>query len=352
MRLFGFIGFCESRVPTSPSESRPMHNSNSVVSQDNEPIILKFDPDHKRIAQSKSDEQTRSDEQTLGQFIPLIYHYNMLQDSDRVGAFRAAIDLLVQPGMRVAELGSGTGILSSFAARRGATVDAVERNPELVKCSRQFIRSNGLHEKVNVISEDASLWMPTEPIDVVICEMLHVGLLREKQAQVIAAFKENYRKRFGNKLPIFIPEVSILLCQPVEQSFDFAGYVAPIPLFQAPVETQPRTKQVAPLAPYQTIAYDQTIPATIRIEQSYEADFDANVNAIRLVTQNVLAIDMSKQQAITWANQCLVLPLESSFQCRTGESIHLSLGYEIGQQIESVRYNAFTVIRSMQRKVA
>lgn len=311
-----------------------------------EPIILKFDPDHKRAAQAKTDEQT------LGQFIPLIYHYNMLQDPDRVGAFRAAIDLLVKPGMRVAELGSGTGILSSFAARRGATVDAVERNPELVKCSRQFIQSNGLQKQINVIADDASSWIPTEPIDVVICEMLHVGLLREKQAQVIAAFKENYKKRFGDKLPIFIPEVTILMCQPVEQSFDFSGYVAPIPLFQAPVEIQPRTKQIAPLTPYQTIAYDQPIPTTMRVEQSYEADFDANVNAIRLVTQNVLAIDMANQHAITWANQCLVLPLESSFTCRTGETIHLSLEYETGQQIESVRYRVSPMTRSLKQRAA
>jgi predicted RNA methylase len=318
----------------------------TATRSNDEPIILRFDANHRR------GDRTKSDEQTLGQFIPLIYHYNMLQDSDRVGAFRAAIELLVQPGMRVAELGSGTGVLSSFAARRGATVDAVERNPELVKCSRGLIRSNGLQKQINVIAEDAALWTPSEPIDVVICEMLHVGLLREKQAQVITAFKENYQKRFGNKLPIFIPEVSILMCQPVEQSFDFAGYVAPIPMFQAPVENQPRTKQVAPLTAYQTIAYDQAIPTTMRVEQSYEADCDANVNAIRLVTQNVLAIDMSKQHAITWANQCLVLPLEASFSCRTGETIQLSLDYEAGQQIETARYRASTAIRSMQRKVA
>jgi len=317
-----------------------------VACSHDEPIILKFDANHRRIDPAKSDEQT------LGQFIPLVYHYNMLQDEERVGAFRAAIELVVQPGMRVAELGSGTGILSSLAARRGATVDSIERNPELVKCSREFIKANGLEKRIRVIAEDASLWMPTEPIDVVICEMLHVALLREKQAQVITAFKENYQKRFGKKLPVFIPEVSILMCQPVEQSFDFSGYVAPIPLFQAPVETHPRTKPVAPLVPYQTIAYDQNIPIAMKVDQAYDAVDDANVNAVRLVTQNVLAIDMIKQEAITWANQCLVLPLESPFSCKTGETIHLSLDYQAGQQIESVRYRASLLTGSVQRRVA
>lgn len=319
-----------------------MHQSVKVFRPHTEPAILKFDPDRNRSGRPQSDEQT------LGQFIPLVYHYNMLQDEDRIGAFRAAIEYLVQPGMRVAELGSGTGILSSFAASRGAIVDAVERNPELIKCSRQFIKANGFEHQIRVIAEDASSWTPSEPIDVVICEMLHVGLLREKQAQVITAFKENYRKRFGRKQPIFIPEVSILMCQPVEQSFDFAGYVAPVPLFQAPATTHPRTRQVAPLVPYQTIAYDQVIPTTMRFEQTFEAELKAKVNAIRFVTQNVLAIDMSQQQAITWANQCLVLPLESPFSCAKNETIHLSVDYETGQSVESVRYHASLRARNFQ----
>lgn len=305
-----------------------------VAPANDEPILLKFDVNHVRRHRS------RGDEQTLGQFIPLIYHYNMLQDEDRVGAFRSAIELLVRPGMRVAELGSGTGILSSFAARRGATVDAVERNPELVRCAERFIRANGLDHSINVITADASLWVPDEPIDVVICEMLHVGLLREKQAEVIAAFKRNYRDRFGARLPIFIPEVSILMCQPVEQSFDFAGYHAPVPMFQAPVAVQPRTRQVSPLAAYQTIAYDQTIPSRFAVDIAFPAEMNATVNAIRLVTQNVLAIDMPQQHAITWANQCLVLPLEVPFTCFAGDTIRVTMDYETGQPIESVRYQA------------
>lgn len=329
---------------------RPSHPVQNDKQPDAQPIILKFDPSGNRSPRQSV--SAKSDEQTLGQFIPLIYHYNMLQDEDRVGAFRAAIDLLVQPGMRVAELGSGTGILSSFAARRGAIVDAVERNPELVSCSRRFVESNGLADRVNVIAQDASTWTPTDPVDVVICEMLHVGLLREKQAQVISAFKANYRKRFGEKLPIFIPEVSILLCQPVQQSFDFAGYVAPIPLFQAPVESQPKTQQVAELAVYQTISYDQTIPIEIDAQVRFVARIDATVNALRLVTQNVLAIDMEKQKAITWANQCLVLPLANPFDCRVGDTIDLSLDYQAGQAIESIRHSVRPTILQMQRRAA
>ncbi len=277
-----------------------------------------------------------ADEQILGQFIPLLYHYNMLQDEDRVGSFLAAIELMVAPGMHVVELGGGTGILSSFAARQGAKVTCVERNPELVSSARRFVRENGFDSRINVVQADAAQFVPREPVDVVICEMLHVGLLREKQAQVISAFKRNYFLAHGPKLPVLIPEASMLMVQPIEHSFDFAGYVAPVPLFQAPLVDQPRTTQLSELSPYASIAYNDLIPLQFAIRQSVETSQDGCINAIRFVTQNVLAIDMSKQHAITWPNQCLVLPLEKPLDVSKGQQIEMEFNYAAGGSIDSL----------------
>jgi type I protein arginine methyltransferase len=271
-----------------------------------------------------------SDEQVLGQFIPLLYHYNMLQDEDRVGAFREAIELLVQPGMHVLELGGGTGILSSFAARQGAHVTCVEA------CARKFVRSNGLEAHIQVIQADATKFVPSKPVDVVICEMLHVGLLREKQAQVLSAFKRNYLSAFKAKLPVFIPEASILMAQPIEQSFDFFGYTAPVPLFQAPLLDQPRTSEFAELSPYASIHYEEIIPTSFAVRQTLTANHDGNLNALRFVTQNVLAINLEKQHAITWPNQCLVLPINRPFHVLQGQRIEMEFAYEAGGSIESL----------------
>ncbi|TWT84148.1 bifunctional 3-demethylubiquinone-9 3-methyltransferase/ 2-octaprenyl-6-hydroxy phenol methylase [Planctomycetes bacterium CA13] len=284
----------------------------------------------------QADSRSATGDHVLGQYIPLLYHYNMLQDEDRVGAFQQAINLLVSPGMHVVELGGGTGILSSFAARRGARVTCVERNAELVACARGLIRDNGLDEQIEVIHQDATEFVPDTEVDVVICEMLHVGLLREKQAQVIAAFKRRYRQAHGKKLPVFIPEVSILMAQPVHQSFDFSGYHAPVPMFQAPLLDQPRTTDFASLSAYATISYDEPIPLQFQVQEQLTAIRSGAINAIRFVTQNVLAVDMSKEQAITWPNQCLVLPIGSPFDVSKDDSIEMAFDYSAGGTIEQV----------------
>ncbi len=281
-------------------------------------------------------EQSINDQNLLGQFIPLQYHYNMLQDEDRVGAFRSAIESSVRCGMHVVELGGGTGILSSFAARMGANVTCVERNPELVQCARRLVRENGLQDQIEVVQADATQYIPDIPVDVVVCEMLHVALLREKQTEVIDAFKQNYVRSFGSTLPKFLPEASILMCQPVEQSFDFAGYHAPVPLFQAPLVEQPRTQELSALSPYATFAYDERIPQHFRSDEPVVINQAGTLNAVRFVTQNVITVDLAKQNAVTWPNQCLVLPIETPTHVDCGQTIDITFSYAAGGSIQQL----------------
>ncbi len=276
------------------------------------------------------------EEHLLGQFIPLVYHFNMLLDDARVNAFREALAIVVQPGMHVLELGGGTGILSSFAARLGARVTCIERNPELVDCSRRLLAHNGLEARVDVVQADAGQYVPHSQVHVVVCEMLHVGLLREKQALVIEAFKRNYRQAFGKTLPVFLPEMSILMVQPIQQSFDFAGYQAPIPMFQAAVLDQPRTLELATLTPYANIAYNELIPSNFHVRQEFVAARSGLFNAIRLATQNVITVDMGRQSAVTWPNQCLVLPVDEPIPVEAGQPLEVQFQYCPGDSIEQL----------------
>jgi len=282
-----------------------------------------------------NDQEFAPDSHFLGQYIPLHYHYNMLQDEERVGAFRGAIAMTVNSGMKVVELGGGTGILSYLAACQGAEVTCVERNYQLVENARKFLANNGV--EVEVINADARTFTPSEPVDAVICEMLHVAMLREKQLEVIEAFKKNHLEAFPNApLPRFLPEASSLMVQPVQQSFEFAGYWAPVPLFHAASQEQPRTRGLGEMTIYASIFYDDKFATKFAWKGTLPIEEDGELNALRFVTQNAVAIDVAKQRSVNWPNQCLVLPIDQPMVVKKGQCVCVEFKYTAGDSIDDL----------------
>ena len=130
----------------------------------------------------------------------------MLNDVARMRAFREAIRWTVAPGDKVLELGGGTAALSFFAAQCGVQVTCIEKNPELVREARRILALNPDGHRVTVMEADAMDYLPDAPVDVVICEMLHVGMLKEKQIAVLDSFKKRYTAKFGEQAAAFHPQ--------------------------------------------------------------------------------------------------------------------------------------------------
>ena len=242
----------------------------------------------------------------LGQFIPLHYHHNMLNDTIRMAGFKEAINLVVKPGAKVLELGGGTGVQSFFAAQKAQKVYCVERNPELAGAARRFRAQNINGNTVEVIQADALHYLPPEPVDVVICEMLHTGLLREKQMPVIDSFKKRYWEKFGGPLPIFVPEASIQAIQPIEQNFHFEGFYAPTILFQDPCSIQQRSKNLGNPEVFQLLSYAEPFSQTCHWDGEIIIAENGQLNALRLITKNILAINMLTHSTVDWHTQSVV----------------------------------------------
>ena len=112
-----------------------------------------------------------------GSFVRPTHQQMMLQDATRLNSFHRAIETSVEPGMRVLEIGAGTGLLSMLAIRAGAEhVTAIEAT-SLADLAEKSIRENGLERKINVVeamSFDATL---PECYDLLITETLgHIGI--------------------------------------------------------------------------------------------------------------------------------------------------------------------------------
>lgn len=269
----------------------------------------------------------------LGQFIPLQYHHHMLTDEYRMGTFKAAIDQAVFPGAKVLDLGGGTGVLSWFAAAKAGKVWCVEFNPDLVREARRLLKLNQGCEKIELVQADAFEYLPPEPVDVVICEMLHPAMVCEKQVNVIKSFKERYLQRFGGPLPRFIPEAVLMGVQPLQQNYRFMGFHAPIIQFQLPGGIHTDTMEFAPPQVYSTLDFMQPVSEEFNWEGVFTLEQAGQVNALRFVTKSILSISTSDNSFIEWQNHYLILPLADPVQAKAGALLHIGFNYRAGGSI-------------------
>lgn len=186
-----------------------------------------------------------------------------------------------------------------------------------------------------MIHADAFEYLPPEPVDVVICEMLHVGLLREKQLAVIKAFKERYVQRFSGPLPIFIPEAVLQAVHPVQQSFDFEGYYAPTILFQDPMVSHFNTQELGGPVLYQQLTYESPFDLACHWSGPLPITTGGTLNALRIVTKNILAILLDSRSTIDWHNQYLIVPLEKELLVRPGDDVQVVFNYTAGGPLSS-----------------
>ncbi len=280
--------------------------------------------------------QNKVESLELGQFIPLHYHYNMLNDNIRMKGFKAAIDMVVKPGAKVLELGGGTGVQSFFAAQKAQKVFCVESNPELANAAHRFLAQNINGDKVKVVQADAMQYLPPEPVDVVICEMLHTGLLREKQMPVIDSFKKRYLKKFGGPLPVFVPEASIQAIQPIQQNFYFEDFYVPTILFQDPCSNQERSKGLGDPEIFQLLSYADPFSQTCSWDGEITIAESGQLNALRLITKNILAISLESSSTIDWHTQHIVFPLSKPLTVLEGDNIAIRFNYQGGDPLNAL----------------
>ncbi|GAA0806316.1 methyltransferase domain-containing protein [Spirilliplanes yamanashiensis] len=271
--------------------------------------------------------------------IPIQYHVPMLLDEHRMTGFEQAIAEVVTPGMHVLDLGAGTGVLSFFAAQRGARVTAVEREPVVLATARAALAHAG-EDQITLVHADARTYVPDEPVDVVLCEMLHVGLLRERQIEVIGGFKRRYAANFDGPLPRFVPEACLQAVQPVQQDFTFHGYAVAAPQFQDPYSLQPRTVELADPEVFQQFYYDEDLPQTCTAETEFTVERPGWLNAVRIITKNVLAAFLEPPRTVDWLMNYLVVPLSRPVFTEEGTRVRVRFAYRPGDQIHVLQESA------------
>jgi protein arginine N-methyltransferase 3 len=136
-------------------------------------------------------------------------HEIMLKDAIRTGSYRDFIlESSAFKGKVVLDVGCGSGILSMFAARAGAThVYAVDAS-DIAGKAKLNVYDNGLQDKITVIQgkiEDVQL--PVEKVDVIVSEWMGYALLYESMLDSILVA----RRRFLAEGGLIVPSQCTLL---------------------------------------------------------------------------------------------------------------------------------------------
>lgn len=135
----------------------------------------------------------------------------MLADQPRMAFYHAAVARHIQPGDRVVDLGTGTGILAAFAARRGAAhVYAIDHSSILTH-ARALATANGI-ENVEFIASHSTEFRVEEPVDVILHEQMGDCLFDEAMVANVTDLRDRVLKPGG----LILPGVFDFYCEPIK----------------------------------------------------------------------------------------------------------------------------------------
>ena len=131
-------------------------------------------------------------------------HEEMLKDKVRTGAYQKAIlgnSYLFQDKI-VLDVGSGTGILSFFAAQAGAKHVYGIEYADIADYSIEIIKKNKMEKKITIIKakvEEAEL--PVDKVDIILSEWMGYFLLYESMLDCVLLARDKWLKKDGIMFP-------------------------------------------------------------------------------------------------------------------------------------------------------
>ncbi|MFP4511780.1 MAG: 50S ribosomal protein L11 methyltransferase [Acidimicrobiales bacterium] len=267
--------------------------------------------------------------------------FERLADVERTAKLIDAVTDVVRPGDRVLELGTGTGILSLAAARAGAeAVDAYELSASTAATARRNVAANGYASVVQVIEEDVTSCRFSGPYDVVIAELISVGLVA---SPLVPAFNNLVTQGVLAPDVRMVPSSRSTFIELVDADDELFGFH--FPMIQIEQTWQERRVRDT-MTELRLVAHPDFTTAAREVSTIDEralAIIDLKVmhtgraNALRMTSMSHLApgIDSGWTQCM---NSPALIPVESR-ELAVATTVGIDLSYRMGSGFSSLRFD-------------
>jgi len=260
------------------------------------------------------------------------HHFNLVCDP-RVEVWKSALKRLVQPGEVVAEIGSGSGLLSILAAKLGAKVYAVEGDLKMVEYASWAAQQAGVGDKIIFICQNAreALDLP-EKAGLLVAELFDTALIQEPQAPVILKNRDRILQPGGRLLPVkALTTVELAYCD-----YHFAGVYLPLPHFET-TEVRKCEAILSQSLTYHEIDFRENYPLEVRARLALTQTQEGKVNSLKIQTQVELLPGLICPGS-HWFNPPLILPL-AELSGQAGDKYRLKLDYLLGEGLQTLHYS-------------
>ncbi|XP_066393949.1 probable protein arginine N-methyltransferase 3 [Miscanthus floridulus] len=197
----------------------------STQGEDRESLAHEMNDSHLKVARASVNAKAIKtvDDNYFGSYSSFGIHREMLGDKVRTDAYRDAIlgNPSLLSGATVLDVGCGTGILSLFAAKAGASrVVAVDGSAKMASVATQVAKNNGLLYDENVKAEpkqgsaqlisvvhtkaeelNQKIQVPQNGFDVLVSEWMGYCLLYESMLSSVLYARDHFLKPGGAILP-------------------------------------------------------------------------------------------------------------------------------------------------------
>ncbi|MGD9396957.1 MAG: 50S ribosomal protein L11 methyltransferase [Candidatus Thorarchaeota archaeon] len=259
----------------------------------------------------------------------MLHAASLLGQRSRIEKFRQAIQNLVNEGIYVVDIGTGSGVLAILAAKAGAgRVTAIEVNPESLQYAKEAAQMNGVDHLIEFVKGNFSDFKPKEKADIVICEMLSSIMLVEQQIPASVHATRSILKPDGKILP---QEVTVYVvpveCPEIWERFQFGDLKFPRVVQTA---TPDATKDLADMQALATfdlsnLELDNSVDEVL----SFTMVDNGTIHGLVGVFEAKLYEDIKLEMNDGWKQ--LFIPLIQPIEFSVGDEFSIRISYQPGK---------------------